>query len=82
MRYRLLLAGVTLVCCLVPAASARGDGLPVLGIGGATNGVRSLDGAYRYVAAPQARTTTVKAIATRCVDRGPAGTLRRAGRGL
>ena len=64
MRHRLLLAGVTLACCAVPAASARGDGLPVLGIAGATNGVRSHAGAYRYVAAPHARTTTVEAIAT------------------
>jgi hypothetical protein len=63
MRYRLLLTGVTLACCAVPAASARGDGLPVIGFAGASNGVRSLDGTYRYVAAPQARSTTVKAIA-------------------
>ncbi|MEA2147667.1 MAG: hypothetical protein QOG59_3254 [Solirubrobacteraceae bacterium] len=63
MRHRLLLAGVTLACCAVPAASARGDGLPILNIPGATNGVRSHDGAYRYVAAPHGRTTTVKAIA-------------------
>ena len=63
MRYRLLLVGVTLACCAVGAASARGDGLPILGIPGAINGVRSHDGTYRYVAAPHARTTTVKAIA-------------------
>jgi hypothetical protein len=63
MRCRLLLAGVTLACCAVPAATARGDGLPVIGIAGATNGVRSHDGTRRYLAQPQARATIVKAIA-------------------
>lgn len=62
MRCRWLLAGALLACCAVPAATARGDGLPVLGIVGAPNGVRSLDGSRRYAAQLHAHSTTVKAI--------------------
>lgn len=44
------------------AATARADGLPVLGFASAAHGVRTLDGARRYLARPRQHETIVSAI--------------------
>jgi hypothetical protein len=64
------IAMAALLVWLGVAASAHADGAPVLGLGGGSGIVKSLDGRFTYEAHPGRRSTVVKAFSA-----GSAGTL-------